>query len=162
MSTQDVPGANPANVDKLAAGSWGEHADGSLIFVKGNEGGQTIYEIYDVAQDPPVYYQDAMLETAFKKQFSFPPIGSSPEKWTWHDKTPFPWNRVMKNFSKPVPAQVSAETILTAAQRVAESLKLRAQRLDPSSLDANIDQTERKGRAILDRLQRAFDTFMEG
>lgn len=162
MSTQDVPGANPANADILAAGSWAEHADGSLIFVKGNEGGQTIYEIYDVAQDPPVYYQDAMLEAAFKKQFSFPPVGTSPDKWTWHDKTAFPWSRVMKNISKPVPMPVSADVQLSAAQRVANSLHLRARNLDPSALDANVDQDVRKGRAILDRLQKAYDAFVEG
>lgn len=39
MSTNDVPGANPVNKDILAAGCWAEHADGSLLFVKGNEGG---------------------------------------------------------------------------------------------------------------------------
>lgn len=90
MSTNDVPGANPKNAYVLAAGCWAEHADGSLIYVKGTENDQVVYEIYDIAQDPPVYYQDAMREKAFKQQFSFPPVGASPEEWTWHDKTPFP------------------------------------------------------------------------
>ncbi len=108
MSTSDVPGANPKNADKLATGCWAEHSDGSLLFVKGTENGQIVYELYDVVQTPPVYYQDAMREEAFKKAFSAPPVGASKEDWTWHDKTPFPWARVMKTFDKPVPVAADA------------------------------------------------------
>ena len=103
MATQDCPGANPANADVLAAGCWAEHDDGSLLFVKGTENQQVIYELYDLAQQPPVYYQDAMREDAFKKAFSYPPVGSSPERWTWHDKTNFPWTKVMKTFFRSTP-----------------------------------------------------------
>jgi hypothetical protein len=160
MSTQDVPGANPANKDELAAGSWAEHDDGSLIFVKGNEASQVVYEIYDLAQDPPVYYQDAMREAAFKKQFSFPPVGSSPEKWTWHDKTPFPWNKVMKTFDKPRPVHADVGDTLSAAERVAQSLKLRARQLREDDIEPRTEQV-RKGRSILERLERAIEAFAE-
>lgn len=125
MSTNDVPGASPANKDELRAGCWAEHDDGSLIYVKGTERGSIVYEIYDMAMEPAVCYTDAMPETGFKKQFSYPPVGASKEKWTWHDKTPFDWRRVMKVVERPRPGHVSAEETMSAAARVAESLRLR-------------------------------------
>lgn len=158
MSTHDVPGANPANKDVLAAGCWAEHADGSLIYVKGTERDQVVYEIYDVAQDPPVYYQDAMRKNAFQKQFSHP---TGFEKWTWHDKTPFPWNRVMKTFDRPVPALADVHDTLSAAKRVAESLRLRGERLTEEHLGGRTEQVQRKGRSIIDRLARALEAFTE-
>jgi len=161
MSTQDVPGANPANKDQLAAGAWAEHEDGSLLFVKGTESSQVVYELYDLDQDPPVYYQDAMIDDAFKTQFSFPPVGTSPEKWTWHDKTPFPWARVMKTFDKPRPVHADVHDTLSAAARVAKSLRLRAQDLNEDDLGHRTEQVRSKGRAIFDRLERAFEAFME-
>src|SRR5574341_1282159 len=135
MATDDVPGANPDNADRLAAGCWAEHDDGSMLYVKGTENDQVVYELYDVAEEPPVYYQDAMLEPAFKDAFSFPPVGKSKEKWTWHDKTPFTWNRVMKTFDKPRPMHADVHDQLSAAARVARSLRLRAQKLKPESVE---------------------------
>lgn len=161
MSTQDVPGANSANADTLKAGCWAEHSDGSLIYVKGTEDSQVVYEIYDLAQDPPVFYQDAMRSEAFKKQFSFPPVGSSPDKWTWHDKTPMPWKRVMKTFDKPVPTHASVADQMTAAARVADSLRLRAQQVDPTSVEASSEQVRTAGRPLVDRLMAALTAFKE-
>ena len=163
MSTQDVPGANPANADKLCAGCWAEHEDHSLLYVKGTENGTVVYELYDLAQDPPVYYQDAMREDAFKKAFSFPPIGGSVEKWTWHDKQPMPWSRVMRTFDKPVPVHADVHDTLSAAARVAQSLRLRAQRLTPSAVSPSVEgQAPKAGRSIVDRIQRALDVLLEG
>lgn len=165
MATSDVPGANKANIDELAAGAWAEHEDKSLLYVKGTENDQVVYELYDVAQDPPVYYQDAMRAQAFKDAFSFPPVGQSKEKWTWHDKTPFPWSRVMKTFDRPVPMPADVHDTLTAAARVAESLRLKAQRLVKEQVAPNIEQEAPKvggsGKRIIDRLQKALDAFME-
>lgn len=161
MATTDVPGANPANADVLAAGCWAEHQDGSLLYVKGTENQQVVYELYDLAQDPPVYYQDAMREEAFKKAFSYPPAGASAEKWKWHDKTPFQWNRVMKTFDKPRPMHADVHDTLSAAARVAQSLRLRAQKLSPQDVEPQTERPARKGRAIIDRIQRAIDAFME-
>ena len=53
MSTQDVPGHGSASNDTLAMGVWGEHNDGSLLFVESTEGGRVIYSIFDMAQSRP-------------------------------------------------------------------------------------------------------------
>ena len=160
MATQDCPGANPANADVLAAGCWAEHDDGSLLYVKGTENGQVVYELYDMAQDEPVYYQDAMRESEFKTAFSYPPVGKSAEKWTWHDKTPFPWSQVMKTFDKPRPMHADVHDQLSAAARVAESLRLRAQKLHPEGMEHMVEQTTPKGRGIRDRIQKAIGALL--
>jgi len=160
MSTQDVPGANVANKDELAAGCWAEHEDGSLLFVKGTENGQVVYELYDVSADPVMNYQDAMRESAFKTKFSFPPIGMSAEKWTWHDKTPFPWDRVMKFMSSPAPRHSDVHDQLSAAARVAESLRLKGKELKEDAVEHMTERTAKRGVAIMERLQRALDAFM--
>lgn len=161
MSTNDVPGANAANADVLAAGCWAEHDDGSLLFVKGSEQSQVIYELYDLDQQPPVYYQDAMREDAFKRAFSFPPVGTSPEKWTWHDKTPFPWDRVMKTFNKPRPVHADVNDQMSAAARVADSLRLRTQKMTEDVLGHRTEQVRQKGRSIMERLEAALEAFAE-
>jgi hypothetical protein len=161
MSTQDVPGANPANADKLATGCWAEHSDGSLIFVKGTENGTIVYEIYDTAQTPPVYYNDAMREDAFKRQFSFPPVGSSSDKWTWHDKTHFPWDRVMKGITRPVPQPADSADIITAAKRVADSLKLRAQTLQAEDVSHNAETLRSAAKTIMSGIAQALGIDME-
>jgi hypothetical protein len=162
MSTLDVPGANPANADELKMGCWAEHEDASLMFVQSVEGDQVVFQLYDLAQQPAIYYQDAMRTDAFKKAFSFPPVGASAEKWTWRDKTPFPWHRVMKTFAKPTPMHADVHDTLSAAARVAQSLRLRAQRLSPEDVAPAIEQPAKKGRAIIDRIQRALAVLMEG
>lgn len=159
MSTHDVPGANKANNDILAAGCWAEHTDGSLLFVKGTEADQVVYELYDVAQDPPVYYQDSMRITGFNQNFSYPPTGASSVEWTWHDKTPFPWSRVIRNFDKPTPMHTTVADTLSAAAKVAESLKLRAKNLQPSDIEAQIPQSRSSGRTIIQRLEDALNAF---
>lgn len=160
MSTNDVPGANAANRDVLAAGAWAEHDDGSLLYVKGNESGNVVYELYDVAQQPPVSYQDAMREEAFKKSFSFPPVGTSTVKWTWHDKTSFPWSRVMKTFDKPRPVYADVRDQMTAAQQVAESLALRASEITEDSLEDKVDRVMARGRSIRDRIVSAVNELI--
>jgi len=109
-------------------GCWAEHEDGSLIFVEGVEAGSVVYSIFDVAVVPPVEYRDAMPEQGFKTRFSWSPGSGKPstDKWTWHDKTPMPWDRVMRDFNAGA-RHVSAFEELNAAQRVAQSLDLRAQ-----------------------------------
>lgn len=127
MSTNDVPGAKAQNRDVLAMGCWAEHEDGSLIHVEANEAGTVVYSMFDLI-DPPVEYRDAMPEAGFKKQYSWDPKAKdlSALKWTWHDKTPFPWDRIMGTFPAGT-KHVSAREAMTAAKRVAESLDLRAQ-----------------------------------
>lgn len=157
MSTHDVPGANPANGDVLAAGSWAEHVDGSLIFVEGNEGGRVIYSMFDMAKDPPIEYRDAMPEVSFKDSFSWKPKDKKSIKWTWHDKTPFNWDRIIKKGITDGPRLPSAGHVLTAAEQIAESLALRARALDPRQIAHRVDQEVPAGRvnSILDKIERA-------
>ena len=157
MSTTDVPGANPANVDKLAMGCWAEHEDGSLIHVESVEAGTVVYSIFDVGQEPPVEYRDAMPESGFKSQFSFGL--KSKDKWTWHDKTPFDWSRVMKNFPAGV-KHASVTDQLNAAQRVAESLNLRAGAVRQRSLANNETLPMRRAAStIMAGIREAIDTL---
>lgn len=161
MSTNDVPGANPGNADILAAGCWAEHEDGSLVFVKGTEKGQVVYELYDLSQAPVVSYTDAMREGDFKVSFSYPPTGSSTEKWTWHDKTPFPWDRVMAQTSRPRPSYASVHDQMSAAARVAESLNLRGRRVAEDAIRHQTEEPARRGYAILDKIGRAMEELLK-
>lgn len=126
MSTNDVPGAKTSNGDSLAMGCWAEHADGSLIFVTSTENDRVIYSMFDMAHD--CEYRDAMPTTDFKTAFSWP--NKHNVQWTWHDKTPFPWDRVIKAGAKPGTQALSAGHILTKAEQVAKSLALRAQKIN--------------------------------
>lgn len=159
MSTNDVPGAKAGNRDELAMGSWAEHKDGSLIFVESTEAGRVIYSIFDIADpDMPVEYRDAMNIRAFKKDFSFSAKKKGSIKWTWHDKTPFPWDRIIELGSKDGVRYPSADHLLTAAKRVAESRGLKAGRLDPDD-HAHKNVSTGKGAVALikDGLQKAID-----
>lgn len=153
MSTNDVPGANPANADVLAMGCWAEHKDGSLILVESTETGRVIYSIFDVARDPPVEYRGALSETQFKRQFSWSPDRSNDDLWTWHDKTPFPWDRLIKEGSEEGERFVSAADLKTAAARVAESLRLRGEKIkDYAHMASSI---RRPFHTVIDKLSRA-------
>lgn len=126
MSTNDVPGANPANRDELATGCWAEADDGSLILVEGTEDNRVIFIVFDVSKPEKVEYRSALSETDFKRTFSWKggaANGGSADKWTWHDKTPFPWNRVIKQGFEEGQKSVSAHDLLTSAERVARSLR---------------------------------------
>lgn len=129
MSTNDVPGAKSNNNDELATGCWAEHEDGSLIFVEGTEGGRAVFTVFDMEQEPPIEYRDAMAEKAFKKQFSWKK--GKKDKWTWHDKTPFPWDRIIDAGGRSGPGFTHADDLLNAAQRVAQSRKMKGTEVDP-------------------------------
>jgi len=151
VATSDVPGAKASNGDKLGVGCWAEHEDGSLILVEGLESGSVVYSIFDLAKEPPVEYRDAMPEIGFKDQFSWK--SDDDIKWTWHDKTAFPWDRVMVDF----PAgqrHTSAQSILSVAERIADRLGLRAQKLRPHQRDTGRGMLARIGRAIVEELER--------
>lgn len=151
MSTHDVPGTDPKHKDQLAMGCWAEHDDGSMILVEGTEKKRVIYSIFDLSDpDHPIKYFDAMKEKDFKKQFSFN-AGSSKEKWTWHDKTPFPWDRIIKKGAKDG-LQPQALEHLTAAKRIAQALGIAGAEVDPQEL-AHLTSSETP-RRIMDKLQR--------
>lgn len=153
MSTNDVPGANPANNDVLALGCWAEHEDGSLVFVMSVEGGRVVYSIFDMSVEPVVEYRDSMLQGAFERQFSYDDRQSDQIKWTWHDKTPFPWERVIKKGATSGVKYASADDQLSAAERVAASRNLRGQDLDPSDY-SHMTSQELVGE-VFKRIQRA-------
>jgi hypothetical protein len=155
MATQDVPGANPRNADKLDVGCWAE-ADGgrSLIHVIGHEAGSVVFQIYDLDQDPVLFYQDAMRKKEFKKFFSSPPTGKSDIAWTWHDKTSFPWDQVMKRLSGKAPVHADVGDQLSMATRVAERLKLKGRKLDPRDVSPMVDE-ERVVGTVMKRIGEA-------
>lgn len=163
MSTNDVPGYNPKNADKLAMGCWGESPDGSLIFVEGVENGRVIYSMFDAAFDPVVEYRDAMPEAEFKTVFSWKanrtavkgkPSDKVPAtiQWTWHDKTEFPWDRVIKKGAKDGARFASAHDQLSDAQRVADSLKLRGQKFKTEQADHMTEKTYGRVSGVFARL----------
>lgn len=160
MATNDVPGAVAAHADELHAGCWAEHEDGSLIFVKGAEGDRVVYEIYDMKKgDKPIYYPDAMEKKEFEKFFSLnvggkTAKGAKKERWTWHDKTPFPWERVIGKVDQ-MPRYADVRDELSAAERVAKSLNLRARELSEEELTPRAAQARSRGIAVFERLMEA-------
>lgn len=145
MSHNDVPGHKPEHRDELAHGCWAEHEDGSLILVEAVEGGRVVYCMFDLLEDPIIEYRDAMAEGGFKKSFSWP--SDTGDKWTWHDKTLFPWDRIMEK-TPPGSRYASADDQMTAAQRVARHRKLHGKRFDYSRVTG-------VGARIRDKVQRA-------
>jgi hypothetical protein len=154
VSTNDVPGAKPENVDTLAMGCWAEADDGSLIFVEAVEAGQVVYSIFDLTQDPPVEYRDAMPESGFKSVFTWPT--DTGDKWCWHDKTPMPWDRVMEQF-KPAFRPASALGTMSAAQRVAKSLHLHGQELSKNRIRRTTPESLERGRTVMERSKGALN-----
>lgn len=163
MSTNDVPGANPVNADKLGVGCWAEHEDGSLIFVESTEGGRVIYSVFDTSEKPVIEYRDSMAEGAFKKQFSWMPSdGSTKDKWTWHDKSPFPWDRIIKKGARDGRRDVSAEETLTAAARIRKSREIRrGHPVDEAEVETRVDSLRGKAKSIIKQLQKAIDQMGE-
>lgn len=153
MSTNDVPGANPSNNDELGVGCWAEHDDGSLIFVESTEAARVVYSIFDVSRDQPIEYRDAMPESSFKRTFSWK--GTRDDiKWTWHDKTPFPWDRIIKHGLPDGARLPAAEHIMTAAERVAESLRLRGADVS-RDIGHRTERIIKRAGGIWDKLGRA-------
>lgn len=166
MSTNDVPGHDDRNADELAMGCWAEHDDGSLIFVESTEGNRAIFCVFDVSKDPVVQYRDAMPIKGFKEQFTWdgsPKKGKSKDKWTWHDKSPFPWERVIKAGVTAGAGYASADDQLTAAERVRDSLKMRGRALTEDDVD-EIKSTKirRTIRKVVDRLGQALKDLDTG
>lgn len=151
MSTNDVPGANPDNDDELGVGCWAEHNDGSLIFVESTEADRVIYSMFDMAKTPIVEYRDAMPTASFEKTFSRDSVAGA---WTWHDKTPFPWDRVIKGGAQDGARHAYARDTLNAAERVAESLRLRGERVT-RDLGHRAETHIRRSGGIWDKLSRA-------
>jgi len=152
VATNDVPGANPVNNDELHVGCWAEHEDGSLIFIEGVEDpNSVIYSVFDMTQDPPLEFRDAMPKDGFEEQFSWNDDDDS-IKWTWHDKTEFPWSRVMGDFP-PGTRSSSAMATLSAAQRVAHRLNLQGKK---------VSKTRGRGRQLATDIMRNLRNKIRG
>jgi len=156
MSTPDVPGANDLNHDELSKGCWAEHSDGSLILVEGFKRDQdkVVYSVFDVSVEPSIEYRDSMPEQGFKSLYSR-------AGWTWHDKTEFPWDRVMSEFKYGVRLP-SAGDYATEAERIAKRRGMHRSEL--YSDDSRIDEPFRVDEdaivrsvasRIIDRIQKA-------
>lgn len=162
MSTNDVPGAVKANADVLAMGCWAEAADPkdkSLILVEGNENGRVIYSMFDLDRD--LEYRDGMHEQDFKIFFSWKD-GKTGPKWTWHDKTPFPWDKVLKTVKDGV-RHSSAGALMTAADKVRAALGLKGKKLDRDRLadrGTRSVEGEEVAMSIARRLRKGIDAFL--
>jgi hypothetical protein len=146
VSTNDVPGAKADNRDVLAMGCWAEHEDGSMILVESVEAGTVVYSIFDMAKDPVREYRDAINEWDFKQRFSYDPLA----------KTAFPWDTVMEDFPSGE-KHASANAEITAAQRIADSLKLRAEPLRERITRPNREQ--QPATTIMNRIHAAIEAF---
>lgn len=121
MSTEDVPGMNPLNRDSLHSGCWAEHKDGSMVYVLGTEGNKVLYSMFDVSDaNDPVEYRDAMPLRQFETDFSYDPRNPRSVRWTWHDKSEFPWGRIMRKFKSGV-KPVSADKVIKDAAKITKS-----------------------------------------
>lgn len=158
MSTPDVPGARKSNRDELGSGCWAEHDDGSLIFVEGAENGRVIYSVFDFTDpDHPIEYRDAMKEKDFKKTYSWKP--GKKDKWIWHDKTAFPWDKVIELGAKDGVRYPSADRLLSAAARVAESRNLKGDLVvsDKHKHKVKNTKSEKAAITIMKGIQKAID-----
>ncbi len=157
MSTPDVPGHKKANNDELGMGCWAEHDDGSLILVESAEGGQVIFSMFDTSQHEVFEYRDRMNQGAFNKAFSWDSKDPSSDRWTWHDKTPFPWDRVMAE--RPAGARpASADQTMNTAERLAK-----ARGLDPKEFDYDsaLVKAGALGQSIVEKVQRALSELIK-
>lgn len=168
MAHDDVPGFKPENRDTLAMGCWAEHEDGSLILVESTEGGRVIYLIFDVSglkKRPPrplVEFRDAMPEAAFKREFSWS-AGRTKDKWTWHDKTAFPWDRVIEMGATDGVRHASADDQISAAERVRRSREIHSGReVTDDELRSRIDRLEADQQGIVRQVQNAISKLRRG
>jgi hypothetical protein len=131
MSTNDVPGMNPKNRDELHAGCWAEHKDGTLLYVLGTEDQRVIYMIFELEDKKnPVEYRDTMDIRKFQREFSYNARDPKSILWTWHDKTEFPWDRILGKFKSGV-RPVSAKKQIEEAERVRRSKRKYAGQTHP-------------------------------
>ena len=141
-------------------GCWAEHQDGSLIFVESTEDDRVIYSMFDVSRDPPVEYRDAMPNVSFKRTFSWDFSGGG-ERWTWHDKTPFPWHRVIKAGIPDGGRLASARDVMTAAERVAASLRLRGEEFNREHNRHRAEDSRSRAHGILDRVLDSVENWLK-
>lgn len=164
MSTTDVPGAVPAHGDRLREGCWAEHPDGSLLHVLQGEGGRVVYDMFDLSQSGRVIrYVDTMPIESFNRAYSWHRSDPASVRWTWHDKSGFPWDRVFDH----VPQELGHDTdhvetvadeppaaLRSVVAQLAERLRLAGEEMTPEQLAA---LSGRRLGTVLQRLNAALD-----
>ena len=99
-----------------------------------------------------------MPKAGFEKEFSWTADGKKSEKdrWLWHNRTPFPWDRVIKAGMPSGTRIPMASGVMTAAQRIADSRQLNGVPADPESVKHRMDLMSMPGvRRMIGGLQRA-------
>lgn len=86
MATKDVPGSKAANKDTLAQGSWAEKGS-DLVLVEKVKAPSVVFLTFDTFDAKKIVIPASLTQKDFEKAY---------QGWTWHDKTPFPWDRVLK------------------------------------------------------------------
>jgi hypothetical protein len=127
--------------------------------VQSTEGGRIVYMMFDTATEPVTEYRDAMPEQGFKKAFSWNPADKDSVKWTWHDKTPFPWERVIRQGAAPGFHFPSADDQLSVAARIAASRHARSMEFDEEGSQHLVEKKlkGKTGKRIIKALQRVID-----
>jgi hypothetical protein len=168
MATPDVPGANPANGDTLHDRCWAESSepnDNSLIYVMSVENGTVVFVIYDLKPNTPaLQFMDSMHEADFKSFFSWDPKKKSPAgKWIWHDKSPFPIQRIMKYQQPHGQSMVFGSDQMSAAQRVAAHMNKRMQDVDFDKIKHNAEEVSKTPafETLMTKIGKALDRFLE-
>jgi hypothetical protein len=117
--------------------------------------------VFDVSKEPPMEYRDAMPQDGFKKHFSWDPDGSDADdniKWKWHDKTPFPWERIIEEGIPDGVRHACASHLISAAERVSKNRELVGGEIDQEKVRDVVDRKGKYGRAaqaIVNGLQNA-------
>eukprot|EP00697_Spironema_sp_BW2_P016820 gnl/Spiro4/8261_TR4368_c0_g2_i1.p2 gnl/Spiro4/8261_TR4368_c0_g2~~gnl/Spiro4/8261_TR4368_c0_g2_i1.p2 ORF type:complete len:104 (-),score=14.51 gnl/Spiro4/8261_TR4368_c0_g2_i1:166-477(-) len=103
-----------------------------------------------------------MPEASFKTTFTWDSKKKASEKWTWHDKTPFPWDRVIKAGVSDGPRNASAADVMNAAERIAQSLKLKGAEIHKDRAAGKIDQqVPAQAGVILEKIARAIGELLK-
>ena len=158
MATCDVPGSNPANNDNLHPGCWAEADDGSLIFIEGisESENRVIYSVFDLTdKNNPIEFRDAMPKNGFESHFKWK--NNKTDMWTWHDKTLFPWEKII-DFFPDGQKSPSINQTLSAAKRLAESRSLLSNKVDKKDYQHKTNQViSETSNKIIDKIQRAIN-----
>ena len=151
MATDCAPGyqgpASDSKNDTLHVGCWAESKDGSLLFVKGVEPtlNRVIFSLYDMSASPIMDFTDSMPIDDFKEFFSWGSVSNKKvkdNKWTWHDKTPFPWSKVVKSGARDGSNFASAADLLSQAARVSQALSITGQTFSKNDVGDFVDKTQ--------------------
>lgn len=187
MSTNDVPGANPANGDQLRPGCWAEAPDGRMLLnVEAVNEDRVIFSYFLLNTKPVTSGRFASPRDVFMRKFSFREEEKKSMwgrgkkkgddstiddkgniKWTWHDKTAFPWNRIIEAGLPEGMQYALTEDQITDAMKQLDALRQlgliqvvdAAKPVDAKDIESMVDQvvSHPAAKEIVSRLQSAID-----